>query len=206
MNLGLVALNKHLLGVNFYPHPSLPPKGEGTVLPPSGGDVRRTEGGTFYATRHTHKEIKMPIRCEIVAQDKILYEGDVDIVVLPGASGIMGILPNHAPLLTTLNFGVVQVRTGSEEENFTVSGGVAEVQPDIVTVLADRAENVEEIDIERAEAAQQRAKEYMEKGPPPDSDRYLAMSAALRRSNLRLDAVRRYRRKSKQRSTRLTEE
>lgn len=148
----------------------------------------------------------MPIRCEIVSQDKTLYEGDVDIVVLPGTSGIMGILPNHAPLLTTLNFGVVQVRTGNEEENFTVSGGVAEVQPDIVTILADRAENVEEIDIERAGAAQERAKEYMEKGPPPDSDRYLVMSAALRRSNLRLDAVRRYRSKSKQRPSLMTEE
>ena len=146
----------------------------------------------------------MPIRCEIVSQDKKLYEGDVDIVVLPGTGGIMGILPNHAPLLTTLNFGVVQVRTGDEEENFTVAGGVAEIQPDIVTVLADRAENIEEIDIARAEAAQVRAKEYMEQGPPPDSDRYLAMSAALNRSNLRLDAVRRYRQGRKRSS--LTEE
>ncbi len=118
----------------------------------------------------------------------------------------MGILPNHAPLLTTLNFGVVQVRIGDTEENFTVAGGVAEVQPDIVTVLADRAENVDEIDVARAEAAQQRAKEYMEKGPPPDSDRYLAMAAALRRSNLRLDAVRRYRRGKPKTHSHLTEE
>lgn len=147
----------------------------------------------------------MPIRCEIVAQDKKLYEDDVDIVVIPGTSGVMGILPNHAPLLTTLQFGVVQVRKNGEEEDFAVSGGVAEVQPDIVTILADRAENVDEIDIARAEAAQQRAKEYMEQGPPPDSDRYLAMSAALKRSNLRLDAVRRYR-KSKKRPSHLTEE
>lgn len=135
----------------------------------------------------------MPIRCEIVSQDKTLYEGDVDIVVIPGSSGLMGILPNHAPLLTTLNFGVVQVRKDGEEENFAVAGGVAEIQPHIVTILADRAENVEEIDVARAEAAEQRAKEYMEQGPPPDSDRYLAMSAALNRSKLRLDAVRRYR-------------
>jgi F-type H+-transporting ATPase subunit epsilon len=147
----------------------------------------------------------MPIRCEIVSQDAPIYEGDVDIVVIPGVDGIMGILPNHAPLLTTLNFGVIQVRTGDTEEIFTVSGGVAEIQPDIVTILADRAENVDEIDIERAEAAQQRAKEFMEKGPPPDSDRYLAMSAALRRSNLRLDAVRRYR-KGRKATTHLTEE
>ena len=148
----------------------------------------------------------MPIRCEIVSQDKKLYEGDVDIVVLPGTGGIMGILPNHAPLLTTLNFGVVQVRTGDTEENFSVAGGVAEVQPDIVTVLADRAENIEEIDITRAEAAQERAKEYMEQGPPPDTDRYLAMSAALRRSNLRLDAVKRYRRGKPKTQAHITDE
>lgn len=147
----------------------------------------------------------MPIRCEIVSQDKTLFEDDVDIVVIPGTDGIMGILPNHAPLLTTLNFGVVQVRIGNEEENFSVAGGVAEIQPDIVTILADRAENIEEIDIERAEAAQQRAKEFMEQGPPPDSDRYLAMAAALRRSNLRVDAVRRYR-QGKKRPTQVTEE
>lgn len=147
----------------------------------------------------------MPIRCEIVSQDHPIYEGDVDIVVIPGVDGIMGILPNHAPVLTILSFGVVQVRKNGVEENFTVAGGVAEIQPHIVTILADRAENVEEIDISRAEAAQQRAKEYMEKGPPSDSDSYLAMAAALRRSNLRLDAVRRYR-KGQKASSRLTEE
>jgi len=148
----------------------------------------------------------MPIRCEIVSQDKTLYEGDVDIVVLPGTGGMMGILPKHAPLLTTLSFGVVQVRKGTEEINFTVSGGVAEVQPDIVTILADRAENVEEIDIARAEAAQERAKEYMEQGPPPDSDHYLVMAAALNRSNLRLEAVRRYRKGTDKRVSQLIED
>jgi len=147
----------------------------------------------------------MPIRCEIVSQDRPIYEGDVDIVVIPGVDGIMGILPNHAPVLTTLSFGVIQVRKDGVEENFTVAGGVAEIQPHIVTILADRAENVEKIDIARAEAAQERAKEYMEKGPPPDSDRYLAMAAALRRSNLRLDAVRRYR-KGQKATSHLTEE
>lgn len=147
----------------------------------------------------------MPIRCEIVSQDRPIYEGDVDIVVIPGVDGVMGILPNHAPVLTTLKYGVIQVRIGDSEEDFTVAGGVAEIQPTIVTILADRAENIKEIDIERAETAQQRAKEYMEQGPPPDSDRYLAMSAALRRSNLRLDAVRRYRRGQKA-TSHLTEE
>ncbi len=134
----------------------------------------------------------MPIRCEIVSQDRTVFEGDVDIVVLPGSAGEMGILPNHAPLLTTLNFGVIKVRTKDEEEVFTVAGGVAEIQPDIVTVLADAAENILEIDLERADAARKRAEEVLEKGAPADIDAYLAIEAALRRSNLRLEAVRRY--------------
>ena len=135
----------------------------------------------------------MTIRCEIASQDRLVYEGDVDIVVLPGAAGQMGILPNHAPLLTTLNLGVIKVRRGDHEEIFTVTGGVAEVQPQIVTILADAAEHIDEIDIARAEAARERAKELLEQGPPDeDLDRYLAIEAALRRSNLRLEAVRRY--------------
>jgi F-type H+-transporting ATPase subunit epsilon len=135
----------------------------------------------------------MTIRCEIVSQDRTVFAGDVDIVVLPGSAGEMGILPKHAPVLTTLKFGVVKVRKGGKEEIFTVAGGVAEVQPDIVTVLADAAENVEEIDVSRAEAARARAEEVVAKGVPADTDAYLTMEAALRRSNLRLDAARRYR-------------
>jgi F-type H+-transporting ATPase subunit epsilon len=135
----------------------------------------------------------MTIRCEIVSQDRTVFAGDVDIVVLPGAGGEMGVLPKHAPVLTSLKFGVIKVRKGGKEEVFTVAGGVAEVQPDIVTVLADAAENVQEIDIARADAARARAEEALAKGVPADTDAYLAMEAALRKSNLRLDAARRYR-------------
>lgn len=136
----------------------------------------------------------MPIRCEIVSQDRLVFEGDADIVVVPGNAGEMGILPNHAPLLSTLKYGILKVRYQGKEELFTVAGGVVEVQPDIITVLADAAENVDEINIARAEAARERAVEFLKKGPPPDTDEYLAMEAALRRSNLRLEAARRYRR------------
>ena len=113
--------------------------------------------------------------------------------MLPGAAGEMGILPKHAPVLTTLKYGFIRVRKNGKEEVFAVAGGVAEVQPDIVTILADAAENVEEIDEARADAARQRAEEVLAKGVPADTDAYLAMEAALRKSNLRLDAVRRYR-------------
>ena len=115
------------------------------------------------------------------------------MVILPGTSGEMGILPRHAPVLTTLKFGVVRVRRASSDQLFAVAGGVAEVQPDLVTVLADAAENVEEIDVKRAELARQRAQEALAKGVPAGSDVMLSIEAALRRSNLRLDVVRRYR-------------
>ncbi len=136
----------------------------------------------------------MPIRCEIISQDRLVFQGDVDFVLLPGMAGEMGILPHHAPVLTTLKYGVIKVRSSGKEEIFTVAGGVAEVQPDVVTILADAAENIEEIDVERAKAARKRAEETLASGRPADADAMLAVEAALRRSNLRLDMVRRYRR------------
>jgi F-type H+-transporting ATPase subunit epsilon len=135
----------------------------------------------------------MPIRCEIVSQDRLVFQGDADMVVIPGETGEMGILPHHAPLLSTLKFGILKVRYKNQEEVFTVAGGIVEVQPNIITVLADAAENVGEIDVARAEAAKQRAEEYLKAGPPADLDTYLALEAALKRSNLRLQAVKRYR-------------
>jgi F-type H+-transporting ATPase subunit epsilon len=135
----------------------------------------------------------MTIRCEIVSQDRLVYQGDVDMVVLPGAAGEMGILPHHAPLLTVLNFGIISVKVKGAEQFFTVAGGVAEVQPDQVTVLADAAENVEEIDEERALQAQQRAEARLKDIMSEDTDRYLKTMLALKKSNLRLQAVKKYR-------------
>ena len=135
----------------------------------------------------------MPIRCEIVSQDRMVYEGEADMIIVPGIEGEMGILPNHSPLLSILKLGVLKVRSQGEEKDFTITGGVIEVQPDIVTVLADSAENVMEIDVARAEAAKKRAEELLTQGPELDIDSYLILEAALRRSNLRLEAARRFR-------------
>jgi F-type H+-transporting ATPase subunit epsilon len=136
----------------------------------------------------------MSIRCEIVSQDRMVWEGEADIVIVPGEAGEMGILPNHAPLLSTLKYGFLKVRSKGSEEIFTIAGGVIEVQPNLITVLADSAENVVEIDVARAEAAKRRAEEILKQGVPPDSDAYLRMEAALKRSNLRIEAARRYHR------------
>ena len=136
----------------------------------------------------------MPIRCDIVSQDRVVYSGDADLVLMPGGEGFMGILPHHTPVLTVIQYGIITVKNGNQEQYFTVAGGIAEVQPDQVTILADAAENVAEIDIQRAKDARQRAEETLKKGVGPDTDTYLKIQAALRRSNLRLDAVKRYRR------------
>lgn len=135
----------------------------------------------------------MSIRCEIVSQDRQVFAGDADMVIVPGVQGEMGILPNHAPLLSNLKFGILRVRYQGQEQVFTIAGGIIEVQPDLVTIMADAAENVQEIDVSRAEAAKQRAEEILKQGPPPDSDSYLKIESALRKSNLRLEAVKRYR-------------
>jgi F-type H+-transporting ATPase subunit epsilon len=137
----------------------------------------------------------MPIRCEIVTQDRVLFEGDVDVVVAPGVEGEIGVLPHHAPLLTTLDFGILRLRKAGEEEVFTIAGGVMEVRPDIVTVLADVGEHVEEIDVERAQEARERAERRLKEEVPRGTDEYLAIEAALRRSKLRLEAASKYRRR-----------
>ena len=134
----------------------------------------------------------MPIRCELISQDRIVFEGDVDIVILPGSAGELGILPHHAPLLTTLNYGIIKVRQGEHEQVFAVAGGLAEILPDIVTILADAAENADEIDVVRAEAAKKRAETALASATLQEPD-HLFAEAALRRSKLRLDVVKRYR-------------
>ncbi len=135
----------------------------------------------------------MPIRCEIVSQDRMVYSGEATMIVLPGTDGVMGILPHHSPLLTTLAFGVITVVTDQEREYFTVAGGIAEVQPDQVTILADAAENVEEIDISRAENAKSRAESLLVNQHTLTPEDMEALRNSLRRSSLRLDAFKKFR-------------
>jgi F-type H+-transporting ATPase subunit epsilon len=133
----------------------------------------------------------MTIRCEIVTQERLVYSEDVDIVNLPGIEGRMGILPNHSSLLTVLDFGEVIVRRNGEEEFFAIGGGFAEVQPDKVIVLADSAEQAEEIDEERAAEARERAITQMSERDDVDPDAYALIEQSLRWANLRLDISKR---------------
>ena len=133
----------------------------------------------------------MPIHCEIISQDRQVFSGEVDMVVAPGADGVMGILPHHSTMLSTLKVGELMVRRGTAEDVFAVSGGLIEVRPDSVVVLADAAERADEIDVARAEEARRRAEAKLAAAPAPNSEAYLTAVAALRRSNLRLTVARR---------------
>jgi F-type H+-transporting ATPase subunit epsilon len=135
----------------------------------------------------------MPIQCDIITQERIVFSGQVDSVNLPGVEGRMGILPHHSPLLTMLDFGEVMVRTAGNEEYFAIGGGFVEVQPDHVTILADSAEQADEIDVERAERARQRAEEMMRTGVRDDPDRIAAVRASLLKAQVRADVGRRRR-------------
>ena len=134
-----------------------------------------------------------PIRLDIVTAERVVYSEDVDIVVAPGVLGQLGILPHHAPLMTTLEPGELRVRKGGEEYSLVISGGFLEVRPDRIIILADAAERAEEIDIARAEAAKQRAQERLTH-PTPEVDLAQA-EAALRRSLARLKVAEKRRRK-----------
>ena len=136
----------------------------------------------------------MLLKCDIVTQERTVYSEEVDYVSLPGTEGVMGILPNHSSLLTALSFGEVMVRKDGDEEFFAIGGGFAEIRPDRVIVLADSAEQAEEIDIERATAAREQAAKAMEEGVvDEDAARYEQIEAALGRAQIRLDVGRRRR-------------
>lgn len=136
----------------------------------------------------------MPIQCDIVTQERIVFSGKVDAVNVPGSEGRMGILPNHSPLLSALDFGEVVVRVGGSEDYFAIGGGFIEVQPDHVTILADSAEGANEIDVERAERARERAEQAMREGVREDPERAAAIRASLLRAQARLDVGRKRRR------------
>lgn len=130
---------------------------------------------------------------EVIAAERVVYSGEADIVVAPGAAGQLGILPRHAPLLTQLVPGDLVIRDGSQETVLAVGGGFMEVDRNRVVVLADSAERADEIDIARAEEAIRRARAYLaERGPTVDAAR---AEAGLSRAIARMRAVERARRR-----------
>ena len=104
----------------------------------------------------------MTIHVNIVSAEGAIFEGDADMVFAPAKAGEVGIAPRHAPLITTLKPGSVRVKTGESEKLFYVTGGILEVQPHLITVLADSALHAEQLDEAEALAARERAKELLQ--------------------------------------------
>jgi F-type H+-transporting ATPase subunit epsilon len=102
------------------------------------------------------------LQVDVVSAEALIFSGEAEFVVLPGESGELGIYPRHAPLLTRIKPGAVRIkRPDGEEELVFVAGGILEVQPKGVTVLADTAIRGHDLDEAKATEAQQRAKEAM---------------------------------------------
>lgn len=125
----------------------------------------------------------MPLDVEVVSRVRLLYRTEnADMVIIPGSEGILGVLPHHTPLLTTLAFGELRIIEGENVVSFVVYGGIVEVRPDKVTVLADDAESVYELDMDEIEAARQRARELMAEHPTQEQRAEIAQE--LRRAEI----------------------
>ena len=136
------------------------------------------------------------IRCDIVSAEEDIFHGNAQMVITTGAMGELGIAPRHAPLITRLNPGQVRVQLeNGEEQLFYVSGGILEVQPSVVTVLADTAIRAKDLD----EAAARRAKEEAERALADRSDvlEVAQAQAQLAQAMAQLHALERLRRSLK---------
>lgn len=102
------------------------------------------------------------LHLKIITPERVLFDGEVDEVLLPGSDGQLGILPHHVPLLAALGVGELMLKKGNEWESFAVLGGFVEVRSDgSVSVLADAAEHAEEIDELKALEAKKRAESIL---------------------------------------------
>ncbi len=115
------------------------------------------------------------IQVLVATPEREVYRGEAEMLVAPGVAGELGILPKHSPLLSQLTAGELRITRGDEVDEVFVSGGFMEVQPDMITVLADSAERATDIDEAQAQEAERRARELLEKR---EGDIDLAMAEA----------------------------
>ena len=133
--------------------------------------------------------------CNIVSAEASIFSGEIEQLVAAGVMGDLGILPGHAPLLTELQPGPIRVIfDGGKEENYYVSGGFLEVQPDVVTVLADAASRADDLNEAAAEEARQQAlKAFNDKSAELD---YTRAAAELAEAVAQLRTIQQLRKKA----------
>ena len=127
----------------------------------------------------------MPIQLEIVTPERLVYQDEVESVNVPGVEGELGILPHHAPLVSTLGYGELRIRKGGAEESFAIVGGFVQVRPDKVVVMAETADLASEIDLERAQEARREAERALETGYIEGAD-LSAARASLQQALMRI--------------------
>jgi F-type H+-transporting ATPase subunit epsilon len=139
----------------------------------------------FAPTQRSWRAEPVPIKLDIVTPEKLAYSDEVDAVVLPGSEGELGVLPHHAPLISTLGAGELRLRKGGEEESFAIIGGFLQVLPDKVVVMAENADMASDIDLDKAQEARRQAEQALEGGFVEGAD-LAAARAALQASLIRI--------------------
>jgi F-type H+-transporting ATPase subunit epsilon len=127
------------------------------------------------------------IRLEVVTPEKQVVNDMAQIVMAPGSMGEFGVLSGHTPFMTSLNTGALHYRDENGRDQYVfVSGGFAEALPDKVTVLAESAEKVDDIDLDRARSAQRRAEKRLEEQRSRENIDFVRAKAALERALMRI--------------------
>lgn len=123
-------------------------------------------------------------KLSVVTPEKIVFEQDVRSIVAPGSEGYLGVLTDHAPLITALIPGILTVTDNTGDEvDYSVSGGFLEVSGNVATVLADAIEDPDRIDVERAKQAEQRARNRLSRRSDSEIDELRAEAALARALN-----------------------
>ena len=130
------------------------------------------------------------MQLDVVSAEESLFSGAVQELIAPGSMGDLGIMPRHSQLITTLKAGELKYKTDDGEVSLFVAGGIMEVQPSIVTILADTAVRSEDLDEQTAKDAQKRAEDALDGKDPQDLD-YEAIKAELDAAKAQIEMIHR---------------
>ena len=132
--------------------------------------------------------LRSKINLDVATPERLVFSQEVDELILPGSEGYLGVRPGHTRLLVGLGVGMLSWRRAGQEGHMAVSLGYAEVQPDRVVVLAETAERAQEIDLDRARTAKERAEQLLERGQDPEAT-FEGTRAALLRALTRINVA-----------------